>query len=121
MKKREAVRVLNALRKIYPVAEAGIIPHDFNGICYNLQEAIGADKGHHFDCYQFLAEIFEAMGLDRSYPLGKNRKYPLYMTWLGGNLTLRLDLMSKVMTYIEIQLAIQQATYFGGRNEPASC
>ena len=114
MNKRKAIRVLNALRKLQTLAEAGSIPYPDVGICFNLDSITQDARRPELNVYGFLGGIFEEMGHNRYFPLGYDRRFPMYESWLGGNLTLRLDLMSKIITYIEITLEIQAARYYGG-------
>lgn len=68
------------------------------GICCNVHHKLGGDRGTN---YNKLREIFEAFNLHGCFPV------PLPLVgdnhWQGRQLELRLDLMSKMITYLEIQ------------------
>lgn len=80
------------------------------GLCSNVEKWV---ESHHpyyrtVDFYRLLSNIFEDMSLPRSYPV----RYPStgYVggLWDGSQFRLRMDLCSKLMSYLNIQLVYQE-------------
>lgn len=72
------------------------------GICKNVQlwlREYQPDYAHL--AYKKLSEIFVDMGLREDFPVRSN---PSCGYWEKGNLRLRMDLCSKLMSYLDIQL-----------------
>jgi len=85
------------------------------GLCLNVEEWVERNRPdfRDVDFYHLLANIFEDMGLSRSYPVRYPVRYPIRYPstghvgglWSGSQFRLRMDLCSKLMSYLDIQLA----------------
>ncbi len=77
------------------------------GLCLNVEEWVGRNRPdfRDVDFYRLLGDMFKDMGLFRSYPVPYTQKGYVGGLWSGSQLKLRMDLCSKLMSYLDIQLA----------------
>ena len=83
--------------------DRGVPLEDF-GICRNVYHILDRTEEAHFLAYTVLARIFEDMGLHRVSPV-LSTTGPFCEFWNGSQFRLRMDLCSKLMSYLDIQLA----------------
>lgn len=79
------------------------VPLPYFGICRNVYHILDRTEEAHYLAYTVLADIFEDMGLHRSHPVSTTDLFCEF--WEGYRFKLRMDLCSKLMTYLDIQLA----------------
>ena len=77
------------------------------GLCLNVEKWVECHRPdfRDVDFYRLLADIFEDMGLPRSYPVIYPARGHVGGLWSGSQFRLRMDLCSKLMSYLDIQLA----------------
>lgn len=111
----ELNRVLfDAIHGIIGMACDRGVPLPSFGICRNVYHLLGRTEEAHELAYGVLADLFEDMGLDRSYPVPQGVN-PCN-DWEGSQLKLRMDLCSKLMSYLDIQLVYLEAI----QNDPTA-
>ena len=98
-------KLIAALLAVAEQAENGGLHDDRFGICMNLTvQLIGTHRG--CEGYEAVAEVARKFGLDGGYPI----PYPNCDDyWQGRQLELRLDFISKMVTYLEIVELQQEA------------
>ena len=101
----ELNRVLfDAIHAIVGMAcDRGVPLEDF-GICRNVYHLLERTEEAHYLAYYELANVFEDMGLHRVSPV-LSTTGPFCEFWNGSQFRLRMDLCSKLMSYLDIQLA----------------
>ena len=76
------------------------------GLCLNVEKWV--DVHHPYfrtvDFYRLLGDMFKDMGLPRSYPVPYLSIDHVGWLWDGSQFRLRMDLCSKLMSYLDIQL-----------------
>lgn len=72
-------------------------PFSRAGICFNLTKLAWETP----NAGSILSLLFEELGLDGTYPLGEPYPFNSTKLWQGSQLRLRVDLMSKIYTYLE--------------------
>lgn len=78
------------------------------GLCLNVERWVDVHHPYYrtVDFYRLLGSIFKGMGLAQSYPV----PYPhVGGLWDGSQFRLRMDLCSKLMSYLDIQLVYLEA------------
>ena len=77
------------------------------GLCLNVEKWVERNRPdfRDVDFYHLLSNIFEDMYLPRSYPVRYPSTGHVGGLWDGSQLRLRMDLCSKLMSYLDIQLA----------------
>lgn len=77
------------------------------GLCLNCEEWVERHRPdfRDVDFYHLLSNIFEDMYLPRSYPVRYPSTGHVGGLWDGSQFKLRMDLCSKLMSYLDIQLA----------------
>jgi len=81
------------------------------GLCLNVEKWV--DVHHPYfrtvDFYRLLGDMFKDMGLFRSYPVPYLSIDHVGGLWDGSQFRLRMDLCSKLMSYLDIQLVYLEA------------
>lgn len=75
-------------------------PFSRAGICFNIHKLAWEIP----NARELLGYLFEDLGLDGTYPLPLGEAYYSFNSsklWTGAQLRLRVDLMSKLYTYLE--------------------
>lgn len=110
----ELNRVLfDAIHGIVGMACDRGVPLPYFGICRNVYHILDRTEEAHFLAYTVLADIFKDMGLCRSYPIPPTTVL-FEELWEGSQFKLRMDLCSKLMSYLDIQLV---QTIFSEKHE----
>jgi len=101
----ELNRVLfDAIHAVVGMACHRGVPLEDFGICRNVYHILDRTEEAHFIAYTVLADVFEDMGLHRVSPV-LSTTGPFCEFWNGSQFRLRMDLCSKLMSYLDIQLA----------------
>jgi hypothetical protein len=83
------------------------------GLCLNVEKWV--DVHHPYfrtvDFYRLLGDMFKDMGLFRSYPVPYLSIDHVGGLWDGSQFRLRMDLCSKLMSYLDIQLVYLEANH----------
>ena len=96
-----------ALLAVAEQAKSGTLPEPDFGICMNLTvELIGTYKGN--ESYEAVASVAHKFGFNVGYPIPRANHNPAPL-WQGRQLELRLDFISKMITYLEIAELQQEA------------
>lgn len=79
------------------------------GLCLNVEKWVDVHHPYYrtVDFYHLLSNIFEDMGLPRSYPVPYPSRGHVGGLWSGSQFRLRMDLCSKLMSYLDIQLVLE--------------
>lgn len=88
------------------------------GLCLNVEKWVEHNRPdfRDVDFYHLLSNIFEDMGLPRSYPIRYPSTGHVGGLWSGSQFRLRMDLCSKLMSYLDIQLVYLEAI----QNDPTA-
>lgn len=80
------------------------------GLCLNVKEWVERNRPDFQDVnfYRLLSNIFEDMSLPRLYPVPYPPTGYVGGLWDGSQFRLRMDLCSKLMSYLDIQLVYQE-------------
>lgn len=83
--------------------------HPDCGLCLNVEEWVDVHHPYYrtVDFYHLLGNIFKDMGLPRSYPVPYPSTGHVGGLWSGSQFRLRMDLCSKLMSYLDIQLVLE--------------
>ena len=101
----ELNRVLfDAIHDIVGMACDRGVPLPYFGICRNVYHLLERTEEAYYLAYTVLADIFKDMGLSRAYPVPTTSGLFCEL-WEGSQFKLRMDLCSKLMSYLDIQLA----------------
>lgn len=100
-------KLIAALLTVAEQAKSGTLPEPDFGICMNLTaELTGTYRG--CEGYEAVAFVAHKFDLNRGYPIPRpnsiNDDY-----WQGRQLEVRLDFLSKMITYLEIAELQQEA------------
>lgn len=78
------------------------------GLCLNVEKWVESNHPYFgtVDFYRLLGSIFKDMGLSQSYPVPYLLDH-VGGLWDGSQLRLRMDLCSKLMSYLDIQLVLE--------------
>lgn len=83
------------------------------GLCLNVEKWV--DVHHPYfrtvDFYRLLGDMFKDMGLFRSHPVPYLSIDHVGGLWDGSQFRLRMDLCSKLMSYLDIQLVYLEANH----------
>ena len=103
----ELNRVLfDAIHDIVGMACDRGVYHPDCGLCLNVEKWVESNHPYFrtVDFYRLLGSIFKDMGLSQSYPVPYPSTGHVGGLWSGSQFKLRMDLCSKLMSYLDIQL-----------------
>ena len=81
------------------------------GLCLNVEKWVDVHHPYYrtVDFYRLLGDMFKDMGLFRSHPVPYLSIDHVGGLWDGSQFRLRMDLCSKLMSYLDIQLIYLEA------------
>ena len=110
----ELNRVLfDAIRDIVGVACDRGVCYPECGLCLNVEKWVDVHHPYYrtVDFYRLLGDMFKDMGLFRSHPVPYLSIDHVGGLWDGSQFRLRMDLCSKLMSYLDIQLVYLEANH----------
>ena len=83
------------------------------GLCLNVEKWVDVHHPYYrtVDFYRLLGDMFKDMGLFRSHPVPYLSIDHVGGLWDGSQFRLRMDLCSKLMSYLDIQLVYLEANH----------
>ena len=83
------------------------------GLCLNVEKWVESNHPYFrtVDFYRLLGDMFKDMGLFRSHPVPYLSIDHVGGLWDGSQFRLRMDLCSKLMSYLDIQLVYLEANH----------
>ena len=106
----ELNRVLfDAIHAIVGMACDRGVYHPDCGLCLNVEKWVESNHPYFrtVDFYRLLGSIFKDLGLSQSYPVPYLSIDHVGWLWDGSQFRLRMDLCSKLMSYLDIQLVLE--------------
>lgn len=102
-------KLIAALLAVAEQAKSGALPEPDFGLCMNLTvELTGSYRGNEGnEGYEAVAFVAHKFGLNGGHPIPNPNRDDY---WQGRQLELRLDFISKMITYLEIRDAQENCT-----------